>query len=112
MYRAYHVALTDSPDYRLAHAHNLVLQSLVELGIPGGLAFLSILALAAWLCWSAAMPRWSLRWLAAGLCCGLLAYGVYGLADTIAPGARGGFLLWPLLGLAAGLGRLAPPPQG
>lgn len=94
--------------YRMPHAHNLYLQTALDLGIPGLLAFLGLLggfaiALARGLRSSLAGRTANISM---GLACGVLAYLVYGLTDTITLGAKPGIFLWGMLGLAASLATL------
>lgn len=96
----------DPPLYT-PHAHNLVLQAVLDLGLLGGLAYIGLLVMA--VISGARAGRFSspVQWPAAGLACGLLAFIVFGIGDTIAPGARGSLLLWVLLGLAAAMARVS-----
>ena len=100
-----------SPDKDVAHAHNIFLQTGLDLGIPGLIAFISL--------WIGAFAMllivynrrsekkialgMSARTLALGLAGGMLAHGVYGLTDAVALGAKPGFLWWWLLALITGL---------
>ena len=96
---------------RIPHAHNFVLQALLDLGLPG-VAVLSALVFAAARGLIAVVRQstdQSLRLLAVGLGGSLVGYFVFGLTDTIALGARGGFPFWLVLGLALAAGRLAKP---
>ena len=92
----------------IPHAHNFVLQALLDLGLPGSLLLGLLLALVVrGLILTARDSRdRSLQMLAVGLAGSLLAYFVYGLTDTIAPGARGGLPFWLVLGLGLACGRL------
>ncbi len=92
----------------IPHAHNFVLQALLDLGLPGSLLLGLLLALVVrGLILTARDSRdRSLQMLAVGLAGSLLAYVVYGLTDTIAPGARGGLPIWLVLGLGLACGRL------
>jgi putative inorganic carbon (HCO3(-)) transporter len=100
---------TDYPVGDIAHAHNQLLQTALDLGLPGLTAYLAIwLGSAAmlWQSWYRAADDW-LRALALGLAASLLAFSIYGLTDAVALGARPQFLFWVLLGLVAGLYRLS-----
>jgi putative inorganic carbon (HCO3(-)) transporter len=97
-----------SPSFDFAHAHNHLLQTAAELGIPGLIAYLALWMGATWLLWQS-WPRAQqplLRAAVAGIAASLLAYFVYGLLDAVALGARPGFLFWLLLALAAALPHL------
>lgn len=93
----------------IPHAHNFVLQALLDLGLPGSLllGILIALALRGLILTARDSGDSSLQLLAVGLAGSLLAFFVYGLTDTIAPGARGGLPFWLVLGLALACGRLA-----
>jgi putative inorganic carbon (HCO3(-)) transporter len=96
---------TVAPDTDIAHAHNQLLQTGLDFGIPGLVAYLALWLGAAGLLWGTwRVPgHYWLRVLALGLAGSLLAYFVYGLLDTVALGARPGFIFWLLLGLVASL---------
>lgn len=92
---------------RVPHAHNNLLQAGVDLGIPGLIAYVGLLAaftLCAWRVHRASGSR-SSRLLAAGLFSGMLAHQVFGLTDAITLGAKPGFILWIMFGLMAALYR-------
>jgi len=94
-----------SPSTDIAHAHNHWLQAGLDLGIPGMIAYIAVwlgLAFMLWWSWQRAQDIW-LRVLALGFVGCLVAYFVYGLLDTIALGARPGFVFWGMVGLIAGL---------
>jgi putative inorganic carbon (HCO3(-)) transporter len=92
-----------SPDFNFAHAHNLLLQAAVDLGLPGLAAYLAV-----W--WGAgvalvgahrtAADPW-LCMLARGLGAGLAAHFVFGLTDAISLGAKLGIFFWLALALSA-----------
>jgi putative inorganic carbon (HCO3(-)) transporter len=87
------------------HVHNLLLQTALDLGLPGLVAFLAILTLAV-VTGLRALRRGSHGRLAAGLLLGLLAHGIYSLVDAVALGAKPGPLLWAELGVLVALGSL------
>lgn len=90
-----------APDIDIAHAHNQWLQTALDLGIPGLIAYLSVWLLTAvmlWQTWQQAKDPW-LKALALGMAASLAAYFVYAMTDTIALGGRPGFIFWLLIGL-------------
>jgi len=94
----------------LGHAHNQILQTALDLGLPGLVAYLAIWAISAGLLWSSYRrlrlrhaARHSYFGLVAGLAGSLLAGWVFGLFDAISLGARPGFVWWLLLGLTTGV---------
>jgi putative inorganic carbon (HCO3(-)) transporter len=97
------------PEEDIAHAHNTWLQIALDLGLPGLIAYVAI-----WLITFALLidvirhsrDRW-LRTVTLGIFGSLTAYSLYGMTDTIAPGARPGFLFWTLLALATASWKLA-----
>jgi len=105
------------PNAKVPHAHNNFLQVAVDLGIPGLVAYLALLAtfcFCTWRVYWGSQSR-STRLLTAGLFSGMLAHQVYGLTDAITLGAKPGFMLWIILGLMAALYNLemgaAPAPS-
>jgi putative inorganic carbon (HCO3(-)) transporter len=90
-----------SPGQDIAHAHNVFLQMAVDIGLPGLVAYLALLGLAGAVGWQVARQGGEKRWLALGLCSGLLGYHLYGLTDALALGSRPHFLFWWMLGLLA-----------
>jgi putative inorganic carbon (hco3(-)) transporter len=105
--RLYPLAVPPGAD--IAHAHNILLQVALDVGLPGLVAYAALLLLAASVGWQAA--RWDARQrpLALGLLAGLVGLHVYGLTDALAPGAKPGLLFWMALGLLAAL---RPPHSG
>ena len=108
---------TIPPDTDIAHAHNIFLQTVLDLGIPGLVAYLALLWTALALCWRVALtppPRGGpaegggggVRALALGLAAGLVALHVYGLTDALALGSKPAVVFWYALGLVAALGRM------
>jgi putative inorganic carbon (HCO3(-)) transporter len=96
-------AFLTPPDYDVAHAHNQLLHTGAELGLPGLIAYLAVLFVVA----AMLVRTWRhtgdarLRWLAAGLGAGFLAFFMFGMADAIALGAKLGIVFWAALALAA-----------
>ncbi len=100
------------------HAHNIFLQTALDIGLPGLIAYLSLLVLAAMMCWRirrAVTGRE--RALCLGLIASLAAVHIFGLADAIALGAKVSLFLWFNLGLITAAHQLAmrdrrsPSPQ-
>src|SRR5579883_3243348 len=88
------------PDQALPHAHDLYLQTALDLGLPGLVAFAWILVAAL----ASLKKTWLVgsrpRWLTAGLAAGLLSHMVFSLTDAVTLGAKPDVFLWVLLGLA------------
>jgi putative inorganic carbon (HCO3(-)) transporter len=83
------------------HVHNFLLQTGVDLGVPGVLALIWILGVTSRLLWGGwKAQQGSARLLALSLGAGLIAHLIFGLTDAVALGARPGFLLWWTFGLA------------
>ena len=93
----------------IPHAHNLVLQALLDLGLPGSLALGTLIALAVrgLIATAREFTDPSVQLLCVGLGGSIVALFVFGLTDAIAPGARGGLSFWLVLGLALACGRLS-----
>lgn len=87
-------------DMGTPHAHNVFLQVGFDLGLPGLIAYLALLMVAAHQAWEALRRGTGLkRALAIGGLAALVGYHVYGLFDAVALGAKPGVLWWALLGL-------------
>jgi putative inorganic carbon (hco3(-)) transporter len=96
------------PEELVPHAHNIFLAYAVELGLPGAVAVALALLVYFRQCARGARSAESVvRWTAIGLACGMAGFLVYGLTDAIGPGARGGLVLWLVLGLGMATGNLA-----
>jgi putative inorganic carbon (HCO3(-)) transporter len=95
-----------SANIDLAHAHNVFLQTALDVGLPGLVAYVSLLVVASVLAWQvycmAAPPE---AMLALGLWGNLLAVHLFGLADAIALGAKVGLLFWLDIGILVALHR-------
>jgi putative inorganic carbon (HCO3(-)) transporter len=120
---------TVPPDTDIAHAHNIFLQTALDLGIPGLVAYLALLGIALGVCWRVALtpsPAASggfplplsrsagegeggrgvgVRALALGLAAGLIALHVYGMTDALALGSKPAVAFWYALGIVAALGQ-------
>lgn len=95
-----------SPDNVITHAHNLLLQVAVDLGIPGLIAYLALYINACAIA-AQALRRRDLpltRALAAGSLGCFLAFFVHGLVDAATWGARIGPLPWVIVALAVQVG--------
>ncbi|MGE5603125.1 MAG: O-antigen ligase family protein [Nitrososphaerales archaeon] len=89
------------------HAHNLFLQVAVDLGIPGLVAWLGLLFLAAFSAWRVYRSgrRDDVGWaagLGAGLVCSQLALVIHGMLDAAVWGAHSGIVVWALWGICMG----------
>jgi O-antigen ligase len=91
------------PDADIAHAHNHILQSALDLGLPGMMAYLWLWVCAARLVGKAAVDQASApeQRVADGLGIGLIAYFAFGMTDAIPLGAKVGLALWAALALVA-----------
>lgn len=99
------VAAPDLQDRLVIHAHNTYLQSAIDFGLPGLVAYVALLtgALGVLLIILRDQQSRAAHALAAALFVGLLAHQLLGLTDAITLGAKPGFILWALLGATAWL---------
>jgi len=88
-----------APDQDIGHAHNIFLQTALDIGLPGLTVYLALLIVAGVMGWRVARRDAELRSVSLGLLAGLIAVHVFGLADTLALGSRPGILFWYSLGL-------------
>lgn len=110
VWRFYPLSIPSS--YDIAHAHNIFLQVALDLGLPGLIAYLGLLLVAAHTGWRTARRDPALRPWSIGLLAGLAALHVYGLTDALAPGSKPALLFWLALGLLAAMGRLETKCEG
>ncbi|MEA3308582.1 MAG: O-antigen ligase family protein [Chloroflexota bacterium] len=96
---------TISPGHDIAHAHNIFLQTAVDVGLPGLLAYLALLSLAGVIGVRMARRSAGERALGLGIVAGLMALHIYGLTDALAPGSKPALVFWIALGLLAARGR-------
>ena len=85
------------------HAHNLFIQTALDLGLPGLLAFLWLIAAWVYTVWRKyrANENPEYRILLVGLVAGLLAYLTAGLIDAMMLGAKPSVGFWILMGIGA-----------
>ena len=105
------------PDADIPHAHDLFLQVAVDLGLPGLIAWSSVLLLVICLAWQVYHQgrRSGDRWLAglgAGLFCGQVALIVHGLTDAVTWGTKPAVVVWVVWGLAIAAYLLGTRPTG
>ncbi len=97
--------LTFTPGLDIGHAHNIFLQTALDVGLPGLAAYVAILLVAAAAGWRVARQDAALRAISLGLLAGLAAVHVFGLADALALGSKPGIVFWLALGLLAAMNR-------
>ncbi len=99
--------LSMSPEIDFAHSHNVLLQTALDIGLPGLVTYLALVGLAA--CLAVGVARrsdGSTQALAIGLFGNLVALHAFGLLDAISLGAKVGLFFWLNLALIASLDRL------
>jgi putative inorganic carbon (hco3(-)) transporter len=97
-----------SPDADIASCHNQLLQTALDLGIPGLIAYVALLATAITMgimVWRRSSVPW-IRASAQGLACGILAQQIFCFTDAIPLGAKVGIFFWIALGALAAMYRL------
>lgn len=93
------------PDYDLGHAHNIFLQTALDTGLTGLVAYLAVLFVAAAVGWRVARRDPGFRAISLGLLAGLVALHVFGLADALVLGAKPAIVFWFALGLLAAMNK-------
>jgi putative inorganic carbon (hco3(-)) transporter len=93
-----------SPAIDVAHAHNIFLQTALDLGLPGLCAYLALLAAAFALCVHIVNGPSRVRCdVALALAANLAAVNLFGLTDALPLGGKVGLLFWLNLGLLSAL---------
>lgn len=95
------------PEADIGHAHNIFLQTAVDIGVPGLVIYVAILFLAVFIAWRVAATDHTWRPLSLGLLASLCAFHIYGLVDALALGSRPSLLLWGVLALLSVSHRLS-----
>jgi tetratricopeptide (TPR) repeat protein/O-antigen ligase len=95
------------------HAHNTLLQTALDLGLPGLVVVLALLAGFGYTVartWRGSLTR-NQRALLIGLCGTVAAWLSYGMLDTLTLGHKSAVVLWIALGTAAALRSQVEPPR-
>lgn len=90
-----------SPGRDIGHAHNIFLQTALDLGIPGLICYLALLGVTMFLGYRVfrLRKRSYVHLVALGAVCGLLVHALWGLIDALPLGSRTQFLWWAVVGL-------------
>ena len=91
--------------YKRAHAHNHLIHTAAELGIPGLAAYLAILCgvvLMCWVVWWKGRDKW-MKAIILGLGIGQMAHFIWGMGDTLTLGGKPGVMFWISLALITGI---------
>ena len=94
-----------NPSATITHAHNELLQVAIDLGIPGFVAYVALLAAFVRTAWRAYTwaPDERIKRLILGLGAGMLAHQIFGLTDAFLLGTKPGVVMWIIMGLVTGL---------
>jgi putative inorganic carbon (HCO3(-)) transporter len=98
--------MTVPPSYDIAHAHNIFLQTALDIGIPGLVAYLALLGLIGVMGLRIAVRKPEYRVLIFGLLAGFVALHSYGMTDALALGSKPGIIFWYALGLLTAVYRV------
>lgn len=109
VFRLYPLSMSIGQD--IGHAHNIFLQTALDVGLPGLAVYLALLFAAG--IWGLRVARRdaTLRPVSLGLLAGLLAVHIFGLADALALGSKPGILFWYSLGLLAAMSNMIRRPD-
>ncbi len=96
---------TISPDVDIAHCHSQLLQTALDLGVPGLVAYAAIWAASFRLLWRIRQRTQDPfhRAIALGLAAGLLAQFVFGINDALPLGSKVGIFWWIAIAVTASL---------
>ena len=103
--RTWYPLVHSGPGLDIAHAHNLYLETALDVGLPGLVCYVALLLLATTLAWQVVLSARSEpeRRLAMGLWGAIFAGQVFGITDAIVLGAKVGLFFWLDLGLIVAL---------
>jgi putative inorganic carbon (HCO3(-)) transporter len=90
--------------YHDAHAHNQLIHTGAELGLPAMIAYVALLLLAGYMCWVVWRDSKTSPWLRAvarALAASQLAFFIFGIGDAIPLGAKTGIFFWVSLSFIA-----------
>lgn len=101
----YPMSFLYNPSSTITHAHNELLQVAIDLGIPGFVAYVALLAAFVRTAWRAYTwaPSEPIKRLILGLGAGMLAHQIFGLTDAFLLGTKPGIVMWIIMGLITGL---------
>ena len=93
------------PDAEVPHAHSLILQAGIDLGVPGLVALVGLLTVFSIIVLQTVrLARDTpLEPLSVGLLCGFMVYLIHGLVDYITFSTKPGTVIWAILGLTTAL---------
>jgi O-antigen ligase len=93
----------------VGHSHNIFLQTALDVGIPGLLAYTGLIGSLIWWGLSAAALRGAIPAVAVAASLSLLVTHLFGLLDAITLGAKVGAIQWACAGLILGASAIRQP---
>jgi len=96
-----------APNYDISHAHNLYLQTALDLGLPGLITYLALILLTVVMAWQTAKWNERLRPLVVGYLAVLAAIHIFGLTDALVLGSKPTLIFWIILGILSAMHRLS-----